>query len=104
MQPTLVTSGMHYWRIGPDMRLRSVVNCYWVAEGLPRRGPDRPGEPQVDLLIPDGLSEIVFNRSGVGFERWRLGEPGRRQMMASSYIIGGRARSVNTHAPEPLRL
>jgi AraC-like DNA-binding protein len=104
MQPTMVTSDMRYWRIAPDARLRGVVACYWVVEGLPC-DPRVPAlEPAEDLLIPDGLSEIVFNRGGAGFERWKLGEPDNRRLMRGSYVIGGRSHSVNTTAIGPLQL
>jgi AraC-like DNA-binding protein len=57
-----------------------------------------------DLLIPDGLSEIVFNRGGTGFDRWQLGTPERKAVMGGSYLIGGRSHSVNTYAAGPLSL
>jgi AraC-like DNA-binding protein len=104
MQPTMVTSDMRYWRIAPDARLRGLVACYWVVEGLPCDPRIRALEPADDLLIPDGLSEIVFNRGGHGFDRWKLGEPGHRRRMNGSYLIGGRSHSVNTTAAGPLQL
>jgi AraC-like DNA-binding protein len=61
-------------------------------------------EPSEDLLIPDGLSEIVFNRGCDGFERWQLGVRERKQHMGRSYLIGGRSQSVNTHASASLQL
>lgn len=81
---------MRYWRIAPDPRLRPWVQCYWVMDG------DKPPEPTKELLIPDGLSEIVFNRSGTGFDRWKLGEAGHVTHMKGSYVIGGRSHSVDT--------
>jgi AraC-like DNA-binding protein len=104
MQPTMVTSDMRYWRIAADARLRGVVACYWVVEGLPWDPRVRALEPAHDLLIPDGLSEIVFNRGGGGFDRWKLGDTAGRQRMPGSYLIGGRSHSVNTNAPGPLQL
>lgn len=104
MQPTMVTPGMKYWRIPPDARLRGLVLCYWVVEGLPLDAASRALEPSADLLIPDGWSEIVFNRGCAGFDRWKLGEPGRKSPMSGSYVIGGRSHSVNTSAPAPLQL
>lgn len=100
----MITSDMRYWRIAPDARLRGLVACYWVVEGLPCDPRVRALEPTDDLLIPDGLSEIVFNRGGHGFERWKLGEPAQRQLMRASYVIGGRSHSVNTTAAGPLQL
>lgn len=100
----MTTSDMRYWRLAPDPRLRGVVSCYWVVDSLPISARIRALEPTEDLLIPDGLSEIVFNRGCAGFERWRLGEPDQRRRMARSYLIGGRSHSVNTHAPTPLQL
>lgn len=104
MQPTMITSDMRYWRIAPDPRLRGLVSCYWAVDSEPIGARVRALEPTEDLLIPDGLSEIVFNRGGAGFDRWQLGEPGRKQHMGGSYLIGGRSRSVNTHSPGALRL
>jgi AraC-like DNA-binding protein len=104
MQPTMITSDMRYWRIAPDPRLRGFVSCYWAVVSQPICARLQASEPTEDLLIPDGLSEIVFNRGGEGFDRWQLGEPDRKQHMGGSYLIGGRSRSVNTHAPQPLRL
>jgi len=104
MQPTMITSDMRYWRIAPDPRLRGLVSCYWAVDSLPIDARVQALEPTEDLLIPDGLSEIVFNRGCAGFERWQLGEPDRKQHMGGSYLIGGRSLSVNTYAPEPLHL
>ncbi len=95
---------MTYWRIAPDARLRGLVSCYWVVDGKHVSERLRALEPAEDLLIPDGLSEIVFNRGGAGFERWKLGGRDSRQQMRASYLIGGRSHSVNTHAPEPVHL
>jgi AraC-like DNA-binding protein len=95
---------MRYWRVAPDARLRGVVACYWVVEGQAVSAQIRAAEPEVDLLIPDGLSEIVFNRGRSGFDRWELGKPGGKRFMPSSYVIGGRSRSVNASTREPLHL
>lgn len=95
---------MRYWRVAPDPRLREQVLCYWMVEEV----PDRPPEPRFahgeDLLLPDGFSEIVFNRGTQGFERWQLGERGNSEHMLGSYIIGGRSHSVGTHTSGPLTL
>jgi hypothetical protein len=104
VQPTLVTADMHYWRIAPDRRLRGQVICYWVVEDAPRRAPRPPFQHDEDLLIPDGHSEIVFNRGSTDFERWPLGKREQSQRIRGSYLIGGRAHSVATHAEVPLRL
>ena len=80
------------------------MSCYWAVDSQPIAARVNAREPTEDLLLPDGLSEIVFNRGCDGFERWQLGEPDRKQHMGGGYIIGGRSRSVNTHAPEALRL
>jgi len=95
---------MHYWRIVPDPRLRDVVSCYWAVDGQPVSARMQARERSEDLLIPDGLSEIVFNRGCAGFERWQLGVRERKQLMAHSYIIGGRAQSVNTCTKGSLHL
>jgi AraC-like DNA-binding protein len=104
MQPTMVTSDMRYWRIAPDSRLRGVVSCYWAVDSQAIGARIRALEPTEDLLIPDGLSEIVFNRGCDGFDRWQLGASDRKQFMGQSYLIGGRSQSVNTNAPAPLHL
>jgi AraC-like DNA-binding protein len=104
MQPTMITSDMRYWRIAPDPKLRAVVACYWVVDSQPVSARLRALEPTEDLLIPDGLSEIVFNRGCEGFDRWRLGGPEHKRRMGGSYVIGGRSHSVNTYAPTPLQL
>jgi AraC-like DNA-binding protein len=89
---------MRYWRVQPDPRLREWIQCYWVMEGTPDLVP---GE---ELLIPDGLSEIVFNRASLGFDRWELGDPARRELMSFSYLIGGRSHSIGTFTNTALRL
>jgi AraC-like DNA-binding protein len=104
MQPTMITCDMRYWRIAPDPRLRGMVSCYWAVEGQAISARIRAQEPTEDLLIPDGLSEIVFNRGCVGFDRWKLGARDGSQRMSGSYLIGGRSHSVNTFAEEPLQL
>ena len=100
----MVTSDMRYWRIAPDRRLRGLVACYWAVDSQPASASIAGREAAEDLLIPDGLSEIVFNRGTAGFERWQLGLRERRQHMAHSYIIGGRSHSINTRASGSLRL
>jgi AraC-like DNA-binding protein len=95
---------MGYWRLAPDARLREVVACYWLVEGRAIRASLRALEPEVDLLIPDGMSEIVFNRGRNGFDRWELGEPCARRFMGHSYVIGGRSHSVNASGRGPLHL
>lgn len=104
MQPTLTTCDMRYWRLAPDPRLRHVVACYWAVETDPIAARVREQEPLEDLLIPDALSEIVFNRGTTAFDRWPLGQPHRCAPMHGSYVIGGRSRSVNTRANDPLAL
>ena len=100
----MITSDMRYWRISPDPRLRGLVSCYWAVDSQPISARLLACEPTEDLLIPDGLSEIVFNRGSDGFDRWQLGRREDRHYMRGSYLIGGRSHSVNTHAPTPLRL
>lgn len=104
MHPTMTTCDMRYWRVAPDPRLRGVVSCYWAVASQAINARLNANEPVEDLLIPDGLSEIVFNRGCEGFDRWQLGAPDRKVMMGGSYIIGGRSHSVNTYAAAPLSL
>jgi AraC-like DNA-binding protein len=100
----MTTCDMRYWRVAPDPRLRSVVACYWAVDTDRIDARIRAHEPCEDLLIPDGFSEIVFNRGCAGFDRWPLGARNRNQFMGRSYVIGGRSHSINTRAEEPLRL
>jgi AraC-like DNA-binding protein len=104
MKPTMTTCDMRYWRIAPDPRLRGVIACYWAVDSEPITARIEAQEPCEDLLIPDGLSEMVFNRGCAGSHRWQLGSPERRRLMGDSYLIGGRSHSVNTRADEPLSL
>ncbi|HEY6123554.1 MAG TPA: helix-turn-helix domain-containing protein [Steroidobacteraceae bacterium] len=104
MLPTLVTADMRYWRIAPDPRLREHVLCYWMVEDTPQRASDARFQHGEDLLLPDGYSEIVFNRTSVSFERWQLGARADSTEMRGSYVIGGRSKSVGTHTSAPLQL
>jgi len=104
MQPTLVTADMCYWRISPDPRLGEHVLCYWMVEDAPDRSPGPRFAHGEDLLLPDGHSEIVFNRGSESFERWQLGARANSEHMRGSYVIGGRSHSVGTHTSTPLRL
>jgi AraC-like DNA-binding protein len=96
----MAQEGMRYWRLEPDARLRPWIQCYWMVE------PDRETESTNDklqLLIPDGHSEIVFRFAG-SFTRWGIDEPSRRARMATSYVIGGRSKSVFTRSAGGLRM
>ena len=95
---------MHYWRIAPAPALREHVQCYWMVQDAPHRESAPRIRADEELLIPDGHSEIVFNRSGASFERWRLGARESVEHMGGSYIIGGRSHSVSTHTAQPLQL
>jgi AraC-like DNA-binding protein len=100
MTPTLISRDMHYWRMAPDPRLRPWVLCYFLARPVaasPCSGPPHDEE----LLMPDGHSEIVFTVDG-SYERWRVGEGGRREVMSDSYVIGGRSHSVLTRDLGPV--
>jgi len=98
----MAREGMRYWRLKPDARLRPWIVCYWMVE------PDRETESDADpdklqLLIPDGHSEIVFRFAG-SFSRWGIDTPEKRAQMAASYVIGGRSKSVFTRSNGGLRL
>lgn len=99
MTPTIAGAGMRYFRLEPDVRLRPWIKCYWWVE------PEQCSAPSIvpDLLIPDGHSELVFRFAGE-FSRWQVGEPARRARMSTSYVIGGRSKSVLTQSPGGLRL
>ena len=58
---------------------------------------------KLQLLIPDGHSEIVFRFAG-SFTRWSIDTPDKRAQMAASYVIGGRSKSVFTRSTGGLRL
>ncbi len=98
--PTMAGDGMRYWRLPPDARLAPWIKCYWWVE--PQRATARADADRPDLLIPDGYSELVFRMAGE-FSRWQLGAPASRVRMGSSYVIGGRSKSVLTHSPGTLR-
>ena len=105
MTPTLVRGDMRYWRMQPDERLRPWVICYFLVEPTGRTPPGERGPPgiQHQLLIPDGYSEIVF-KLDAAFERWAIGQPDKRAVMSSSYLIGGRSHSVLTRNLGAVRL
>lgn len=96
---------MRYWRLRPDPRLRAWIQCYWMVE--PDRETARPASTtdadKLQLLIPDGHSEIVFRFAG-SFTRWGIDTPARPAQMAASYVIGGRSKSVFTRSTGGLRL
>ena len=92
MNPTLVEGDMRYWRMQPDARLLPWVLCYYLVEPTAAAPISQSGQ---ELLLPDGYSELVF-KLDAPFERWVVGEPGKRSVMRSSYLIGGRFRSVLT--------
>jgi AraC-like DNA-binding protein len=94
LDPTLVSSDMHYWRLNPDARLRSRVLCYFAALPAPD-GSARNRPFDEALLLPDGYSELVFNLAAP-YERWPIGENVRRSVMQAGYVIGGRSHSVLT--------
>jgi AraC-like DNA-binding protein len=96
----MAREGMRYWRLRPDARLRPWIQCYWMVEPDPETAanPDK-----LQLLIPDGHSEIVFRLAG-SFTRWGIDTPTNRAQMAASYVIGGRSKSVLTRSSGGLRL
>lgn len=105
MDPTLISGDMRYWLLKPDPRLRPWIHSYFIVEPVAPAAcvAELHGEDQ--LLIPDGHSEIVFNFGGA-YERWHVGEREGEgaALMRSSYLIGGRSRSVLTRNASPVRL
>jgi AraC-like DNA-binding protein len=95
--PTLTRDNLRYWLLRPDERLANLVRCYFAV--------DAGGRPyhHDELLLPDGYAEIVF-AFDAGYQRWRLGEATRRDVMRGSYIIGGRSHSVCTSGSQRLYL
>ena len=107
IEPTLAREGMRYWRLQPDARLRPWILCYWMVEPDPETAT-APSASETDpeklqLLIPDGHSEIVFRFAG-SFTRWNIDQPDVRTEMCASYVIGGRSKSVFTRSIGGLRL
>ena len=100
IQPTMAREGMRYWRLRPDARLRPWIICYWMVEPDAESAAD---PSKLQLLIPDGHSEIVFRFAG-SFTRWGIDEADKRAQMAASYVIGGRSKSVFTRSAGGLRL
>ncbi len=45
---------MNFQRIDPPIRLRGIIECYWIAES------DNT-EPRIQKIIPDGFPELVFH-------------------------------------------
>src|SRR6187399_656899 len=101
----MAREGMRYWRLKPDARLRPWILCYWMVEPDPETAvPASATDPdKLQLLIPDGHSEIVFRFAG-SFTRWSIDAPDRPAQMAASYVIGGRSKSVLTQSTGGLRL
>ena len=96
---------MRYWRLRPDARLRPWILCYWMVEPDPstRTEQSATDADKLQLLIPDGHSELVFRFAGT-FTRWNLDTPNKRAQMGASYVIGGRSKSVITQSTGGLRL
>jgi AraC-like DNA-binding protein len=96
---------MRYWRLRPDARLRPWILCYWMVEPDPstRTEQSATDADKLQLLIPDGHSELVLRFAG-SFTRWSLHAPNKRAQMGSSYVIGGRSESVFTQSTGGLRL
>src|SRR5690349_12816193 len=91
------------WQMmAPDPRLQPHVLCYYseVPPAADVHAPQRPGNAE-ELLIPDGHSELVFVIDSA-FERWAVGQPGRRAVMRQSYVIGSRSHSVITRDLGPV--
>jgi AraC-like DNA-binding protein len=104
----MAREGMRYWRLKPDARLRPWILCYWMVEPQNENEnataqPASADPDKLQLLIPDGHSEIVFRFAG-SFTRWGIDEPDKRAQMAASYVIGGRSKSVFTQSTGGLRL
>jgi AraC-like DNA-binding protein len=102
VNPTLVQPNMRYWRLRPDPRLQPWVLCYFLVEPNDATALGENDHTE-QLLIPDGHAEIVFNL-GNGYDRWQLGHSGTRDLMRSSYLIGGRSESVFTRNRGPVHL
>uniref|UniRef100_UPI00128FD5BA DUF6597 domain-containing transcriptional factor n=1 Tax=Steroidobacter cummioxidans TaxID=1803913 RepID=UPI00128FD5BA len=93
---------MRYWRMQPDPRLQPWILCYFLVEPGDATAPEDSDQTE-QLLLPDGHAEIVFNL-GNGYDRWQMGHSGTRDLMRSSYLIGGRSKSVFTRNRGPVHL
>jgi AraC-like DNA-binding protein len=93
---------MRYWRMQPDPQLQPWIHCYFLVEPNYASALEDSDETE-QLLLPDGHAEIVFNL-GSGYDRWQMGRSGTRDLMRSSYLIGGRSESVFTRNRGPVRL
>lgn len=102
VNPTLVQPNMRYWRLQPDPRLQPWILCYFLVEPNAASGLGENDHTE-QLLIPDGHAEIVFTL-GNGYDRWRMGHSATRDVMRSSYLIGGRSESVFTRNRGPVHL
>lgn len=103
MQPTLARDDMNYWRIAPAPALRRWIHCYWLVEPTPDEHRHLPPGGSSEILLPDGQAELVFRFAG-SFTRWHVDEPAKRHIIASSYFIGGRSRSVGARTLGGLRM
>ncbi len=107
IEPTMAREGMRYWRLRPDARLRPWILCYWMVEPDPETATAKSAaasDPdKLQLLIPDGHSEVVFRLAG-SFSRWNIDRPDVCAEMRASYVIGGRSKSVFTRSIGGLRL
>jgi len=99
----MAREGMRYWRLKPDARLRPWILCYWMVEPAPETATAQSDPAKLQLLIPDGHSEIVLRFAG-SFTRWGIDTPAKPAQMAGSYVIGGRSKSVLTRSTGGLRL
>jgi AraC-like DNA-binding protein len=101
----MAREGMRYWRLKPDARLRPWILCYWMVEPFNEAAhfASASDPDKLQLLIPDGHSEIVFRFAG-SFTRWNIDAPDKPAQMAASYVIGGRSKSVLTRSTGGLRL
>lgn len=102
VNPTLVQLNMRYWRLQPDPRLRPWILCYFLVEPNHVSALGESDHTE-QLLLPDGHAEIVFNL-GNGYDRWQMGHSETRDFMRSSYLIGGRSKSVFTRNRGPVHL
>jgi AraC-like DNA-binding protein len=104
LEPTLIRGDMRYWLLKPDARLREWVNCYFFVEpGAAERLQPNYQHEALELLLPDGYSEIIFCFEG-RYERRPVGKCAQPAVMGSSYLIGGRSHSVLTRNLAKVRL
>ncbi len=80
--------GFRFTKLKPHYLASQGVHYYWLLhdQGL--------NESKAELLLPDGSSEIVFNRNGESYKRWIPNSFTDENFSGKSYIAVGNGKSV----------